>query len=495
MLSNLHPVVFVFATLIQTSWGFPVGAPSFSCKNLIPAHSNGTQPGPAPYRISVSSTQLAPGGSTSISLSSTGDFPFLGFLCSVSAREDMANNTLGTMTLRPFAANEEANLQTVDCSGSGPSTGVTHVSREPKFQVDYEWTAPAEASVGEEYKLRCTVVQSFFRCWTNLMVVMTIGTDGSSAMAGTSDNSNSNNSNNNNNNNNNSNNNNSNNNTDGNTGAQMGVSSAHPTGTGSGPMAGATQIPPFVNIPTVQNGMPPVGTPNVLGGTNQFPGLPPNQNSFPGSTQGGGLGAIGQNLDQMSFPNTDTSLPSGPNNPLGSVNPDGFDPSLAFTRGQLGSSGPNVQPTGFSLGNQGLFSGNDNQTPISPVNQSFQPASGPLPVGGINNRAGNFNRNNNRGMNPRNNANRNRGNNGGPRNFRNRNSVDSEPRSNNFDSLSSRNLVRDNDFFLDLPSRRSQLINLILRSSRIRFPSSNSGFFSPRSNPLSRNSNMLSLLD
>lgn len=47
---------------------FPSGGPKYACRSLTPGHSNGTQPGPPPYRLTASRELLEPRGRTSCEL-------------------------------------------------------------------------------------------------------------------------------------------------------------------------------------------------------------------------------------------------------------------------------------------------------------------------------------------------------------------------------------------------------------------------------------------
>ncbi|GFS15167.1 hypothetical protein ElyMa_001442200 [Elysia marginata] len=174
-LSSLTNVVALTFTMILGSvQSFHTGGPHYSCRNLIPGHSNGTQPGPPPYRLTVSSPVLAPGrsttgecsclspigsttgecsclcpidsttgecsclcpigstrsecsclcpnGSTTVILESTGDFPFKGFLCAVSNLEDIENNSVGTMSFSSASSSSSlpsSNITPITCSDVG----------------------------------------------------------------------------------------------------------------------------------------------------------------------------------------------------------------------------------------------------------------------------------------------------------------------------------------------------------------------------------------
>lgn len=158
--------------------GFPQGAPNYSCRSLTPGHVNGSQVDNPPYGISVTRDLVAPGGTTSVILESLGDFPFLGFICAASDAADNTNNPLGRFSFSPSSAlSTSETIQLMTCARSDPDTGVTHVSRSEKHRVDFDWTAPPDANVGQHFKLRCSFVQTFFKCWTNIQVDIIIGGD------------------------------------------------------------------------------------------------------------------------------------------------------------------------------------------------------------------------------------------------------------------------------------------------------------------------------
>ncbi|KAI8773174.1 defense protein 3, partial [Biomphalaria glabrata] len=150
--------------------GYPAGGPYYSCKGLLPGHGDGPKKTAPPYRMSVSQATVESGGSTSVTLSSI-DVPFMGFMCAASKYEDEANNTVGEFS----RTDDYVNItQLVNCSGSTPYTGITHVSRNPKNTVVFNWSVPDSASSGSVFKIRCTFVQSFNVYWIDSLVNVTV---------------------------------------------------------------------------------------------------------------------------------------------------------------------------------------------------------------------------------------------------------------------------------------------------------------------------------
>ncbi|KAK3794531.1 hypothetical protein RRG08_003682 [Elysia crispata] len=180
-LTTVNTVTLTFTVILGLAQGFHTGGPKYSCRNLVPGHSNGTQPGPPPYNLRVSSSVLVPGGSTTVTLESTGDFPFKGFLCAVSELEDADKNSVGRVSFSSASSSpsSSSNIAPITCSRSTPDTAMTHTNSEEKYRVDFDWTAPSTASSGQQFKLRCTCVMNFFRCWTDLKLDLVIGTSSS----------------------------------------------------------------------------------------------------------------------------------------------------------------------------------------------------------------------------------------------------------------------------------------------------------------------------
>ncbi|CAL1534707.1 unnamed protein product [Lymnaea stagnalis] len=174
--ANISAIGLVLAVTLASVNGFPQGGPNYSCKSLTPGHANGSQVDTPPYGISVTRDILVPGGTTSVILESLDDFPFLGFICAVSDASDASNNTIGRFSYSPSSAFSTGDtVQLLTCARSEPDTGVTHVSRSDKYRVAFDWTAPPDANAGQRYKLRCSFVQSFYRCWTNVQVNISVG--------------------------------------------------------------------------------------------------------------------------------------------------------------------------------------------------------------------------------------------------------------------------------------------------------------------------------
>ncbi|KAK0052144.1 defense protein 3, partial [Biomphalaria pfeifferi] len=160
--------VLIAATLCS---GFPAGGPYYSCKGLLPAHNGDAKTTTPPYAMSVSRATVEPGGSTSVTLYSKGDMPFMGFMCAASENDDQANNTVGEFSM---TAASLGLTQLLNCSRSTPDTGITHVNNDPKTKIGFDWTVPAYAAIGSVFKIRCTFVQSFNAFWQNVLVRITV---------------------------------------------------------------------------------------------------------------------------------------------------------------------------------------------------------------------------------------------------------------------------------------------------------------------------------
>ncbi|KAH9510323.1 hypothetical protein Btru_042774 [Bulinus truncatus] len=138
---------------------------------MTPGHNGDPQQTKPPYTMSLSRSTVEPGGSTTVNLQSLGDVRFIGFLCAASALSDDSNHTLGEFSL-PSAFSNQAQLLT--CTQSTANTAITHVDNTPKSNIHFDWTVPADASIGSVFKIRCTFVKSFYQCWTNNILLVTV---------------------------------------------------------------------------------------------------------------------------------------------------------------------------------------------------------------------------------------------------------------------------------------------------------------------------------
>ncbi|XP_059151747.1 uncharacterized protein LOC131937972 [Physella acuta] len=167
---RLWVTLIVLVHLLRGVGGFHQGAPAYSCRSMVPGHTHGPQSDAPPYVIRLSRAILGPGETISIDLESTADIPFRGFLCAVSAGDDVTNNTMGAFSL----TSSSNQVQLLTCLRSTADTAVTHTNPSDKWSVDFHWRAPSDARVGQVYKLRCTFVQAFSVFWSNYQVDLTI---------------------------------------------------------------------------------------------------------------------------------------------------------------------------------------------------------------------------------------------------------------------------------------------------------------------------------
>ncbi|BFZ16446.1 hypothetical protein BsWGS_19485 [Bradybaena similaris] len=168
-------VAAILVVAIKETSSYPTGAPQYTCRSQIPLHVNCTQDGPAPYGIAVNEdgakVQLVTTDHKkySVTLASLDDSAFRGFICAVSDAGDDKYLPIGKMSLLPSSANE---VQLLSCTKSTADTGVTHTSNSDKHKVQFDWSPPSNVSPGQQYKLRCTMVMEFAKCWTNMQAII-----------------------------------------------------------------------------------------------------------------------------------------------------------------------------------------------------------------------------------------------------------------------------------------------------------------------------------
>lgn len=129
--------IAIFALSATLAAAFPNGAPLAACVTLSPNHGlNPPQTTPLHVRVLPSRTNIRPGDTISLLISSTTEFQFRGFL--VQARGTAPpNNPLGTMI--PL----DTEAQVINCSGP---TAATHTNRELKNSITVQWTAPLQTT-------------------------------------------------------------------------------------------------------------------------------------------------------------------------------------------------------------------------------------------------------------------------------------------------------------------------------------------------------------
>ncbi|XP_063970967.1 putative defense protein 3 [Lytechinus pictus] len=147
-------VAFVFLVAIETS-GYPFGAPVLKCDTMVPGHSVLPQTEGSPYSITTSSDKYLPGGTLSVTVTSTVSSGFKGILMQMRSKD--SDDVVGTWTVHT------ANFKTISCDGNPDA--VTHANGNDKGATNtFTWNAPQDSNLGDVYVV-ATFVKYFSTFW------------------------------------------------------------------------------------------------------------------------------------------------------------------------------------------------------------------------------------------------------------------------------------------------------------------------------------------
>ncbi|XP_026178003.1 putative defense protein Hdd11-like isoform X2 [Mastacembelus armatus] len=171
-----HQVLVVSADRSAETWGYPSGAPTGACEDMLPRHS-GVQPQPstAPYFLLMNTKIFQPGKPITVTI--TGP-PYRGVL--LEARTGKSTNALGSWQLPP------PDTRFLECSGN-PYGAVTHSNTNPKGSTTvYSWIPP---NITSPVYFMATVAQQRAVYWVNVRSSMLIrgGPEGFFLIKNTSD--------------------------------------------------------------------------------------------------------------------------------------------------------------------------------------------------------------------------------------------------------------------------------------------------------------------
>lgn len=126
-------IFLVIIASLQSVLCFSTGAPAIACSDLRPNHQpNIPQPGPPPFFVFVSSTNIQPGQTVSILIDSTVEFR--GFL--------VQPRVFGAVPIQsPGTFMSSATSQSIGCHG-GVTNTATHLSSAPRSSQTIVWSAP-----------------------------------------------------------------------------------------------------------------------------------------------------------------------------------------------------------------------------------------------------------------------------------------------------------------------------------------------------------------
>ncbi|KAI1902772.1 hypothetical protein AGOR_G00019440 [Albula goreensis] len=157
--------------ILSLGLGFPTGAPSSACEDMIPRHSGvQPQPSPAPYAILTSSRTFQPGQPVTVTIKGPG---YRGVL--LEARMGSSVNALGSWQSPP------ADTKFLECSGNRQGA-VTHSNTNLKGNSTvYSWIPPTGTS---SIYFMATVAQQRTVFWLNVKSdTLTQGTAGGIGLA------------------------------------------------------------------------------------------------------------------------------------------------------------------------------------------------------------------------------------------------------------------------------------------------------------------------
>ncbi|KAK7099855.1 hypothetical protein V1264_022902 [Littorina saxatilis] len=127
------------------------GAPSSACVTMLPIHGPIAQQVPSPYVVNVSSVEVLPSGTVTVTIS--GD-DFKGFMVTAYS-SDFA---VGTMV----PLNNQAK---VVCN----ALSITHTGSALKPNVTFQWTAPGDMFEGTLINFKATIVKERVIFWTGIL--------------------------------------------------------------------------------------------------------------------------------------------------------------------------------------------------------------------------------------------------------------------------------------------------------------------------------------
>ncbi|XP_034548725.1 putative defense protein 3 [Notolabrus celidotus] len=127
---------FILLQVLCYVHGYPTGAPTGACEDMMPRHSGvQPQPSPVPYAILTNTRTFQPGQAITVTI--TGP-DYRGVL--VEARTFGSTNALGSWQLNP------PDTKFLQCSGN-PQAAVTHSNTNLKGNTTvYSWLPPDSAS-------------------------------------------------------------------------------------------------------------------------------------------------------------------------------------------------------------------------------------------------------------------------------------------------------------------------------------------------------------
>nr|CAD7399631.1 unnamed protein product [Timema poppensis] len=115
----------------------PDHVPSSVCRSMTPSHgASAPQNGVSPYKISLSSSSVAPGGVVQVTLSGKGVEEFKGIY---------VQGRVGDEPVGKFLPHDDKAVVISDCPPS-QQNAASYVSRQSVNSVTLNWTAPNEPS-------------------------------------------------------------------------------------------------------------------------------------------------------------------------------------------------------------------------------------------------------------------------------------------------------------------------------------------------------------
>ncbi|XP_064206552.1 putative defense protein 3 [Anguilla rostrata] len=140
--------------VLSLTVGYPTGAPSSACEDMMPRHGVQPQPSPAPYSIQTSNRTFQPGQPVTVTINGP---DYAGVL--LEARMESTASALGTWQSLP------TNTQFLHCSGNQKSA-ITHSNTNVKDNSTvYSWMPPSGIS---SIYFMATVAQQRTVFWLNV---------------------------------------------------------------------------------------------------------------------------------------------------------------------------------------------------------------------------------------------------------------------------------------------------------------------------------------
>lgn len=133
--------VFLLVCATQLSYGFPDGADSLSCQNMLPIHGTSQpQTTPAPFTVTTSVTSVSPGQTLNVFITRTNTATALrGFMIEArSAAGAVVGQFLPT-----------AGMRVMTCPPVGAVA--THSNPEPRVSITFNWVPPPIGFVGNVF--------------------------------------------------------------------------------------------------------------------------------------------------------------------------------------------------------------------------------------------------------------------------------------------------------------------------------------------------------